>query len=258
MPHFQVVLGGEWEHNAGSYGLPVVAIPSKNIPRSGDSPDGAIRRRPHERRDVQGFREAHRQSRAEKHARRSRASRPPIHDRSFFSDWGDPREYTLEDIGRANARERWCPRWNSIWPPPNAKCSRRRWRWKRARSSRRADRAYRSMLRRREGAGEDRIFDHFGRSRRKSSPNFARDFTTRRNSSIRSRAGNSRNTFSPRTKRSQRRQAAVHAGLDALPDRRSAAFHRRRAQLLQPHGNRGEPCNGGERAAASGACSTST
>ena len=32
VPHFQVVLGGEWTHNAGSYGLPVVAIPSKNIP----------------------------------------------------------------------------------------------------------------------------------------------------------------------------------------------------------------------------------
>ena len=32
MPHFQVVLGGEWEHNAGTYGMPVVAIPSKNIP----------------------------------------------------------------------------------------------------------------------------------------------------------------------------------------------------------------------------------
>ena len=33
VPHFQVVLGGEWEHNGGSYGLPVVAIPSKNIPQ---------------------------------------------------------------------------------------------------------------------------------------------------------------------------------------------------------------------------------
>ena len=32
VPHFQVVLGGEWENNAGSYGLPVVAVPSKNIP----------------------------------------------------------------------------------------------------------------------------------------------------------------------------------------------------------------------------------
>ena len=33
VPHFQVVLGGEWESNAGSYGLPVVAVPSKNIPQ---------------------------------------------------------------------------------------------------------------------------------------------------------------------------------------------------------------------------------
>src|SRR5439155_5918717 len=32
VPHFQVVLGGEWTNNAGSYGLPMIAIPSKNIP----------------------------------------------------------------------------------------------------------------------------------------------------------------------------------------------------------------------------------
>src|SRR5437899_7835458 len=34
VPHFQVVLGGEWSHNAGSYGLPVMAIPSKHIPEA--------------------------------------------------------------------------------------------------------------------------------------------------------------------------------------------------------------------------------
>ena len=32
VPHFQVVLGGEWTHNAESYGMPVMAIPSKHIP----------------------------------------------------------------------------------------------------------------------------------------------------------------------------------------------------------------------------------
>src|SRR5208337_2479597 len=26
-------------------------------------------------------------------------ARPPAGDRSFFSDWGDPREYSLEDMG---------------------------------------------------------------------------------------------------------------------------------------------------------------
>ena len=33
VPHFQVVLGGNWEGNAASFGLPMVAIPSKNIPK---------------------------------------------------------------------------------------------------------------------------------------------------------------------------------------------------------------------------------
>ena len=32
VPHFQVVLGGQWTNNGGSYGLPIGAIPSKNIP----------------------------------------------------------------------------------------------------------------------------------------------------------------------------------------------------------------------------------
>src|SRR5258707_1967255 len=32
VPHFQGLLGGEWDNNGCSYGLPVIAIPSKNIP----------------------------------------------------------------------------------------------------------------------------------------------------------------------------------------------------------------------------------
>ena len=32
VPHFQVVLGGQWSDNAGAYGLPMGAVPSKNIP----------------------------------------------------------------------------------------------------------------------------------------------------------------------------------------------------------------------------------
>ena len=32
MPHFQVVLGGRWRDNAGSYGLAVGAVPSKTVP----------------------------------------------------------------------------------------------------------------------------------------------------------------------------------------------------------------------------------
>ena len=32
VPHFQVVLGGMWQENAGSYGLAVGAVPSKSVP----------------------------------------------------------------------------------------------------------------------------------------------------------------------------------------------------------------------------------
>ena len=32
VPHFQVLLGGKWRDNAGSYGLAIGSVPSKNVP----------------------------------------------------------------------------------------------------------------------------------------------------------------------------------------------------------------------------------
>ncbi len=32
VPHFQLVIGGQWENNAGSYGLAIGAVPSKRVP----------------------------------------------------------------------------------------------------------------------------------------------------------------------------------------------------------------------------------
>ncbi|MFQ5592142.1 MAG: nitrite/sulfite reductase, partial [Phycisphaerae bacterium] len=46
VPHFQVVLGGQWEDNGGSYGLPVIAIPSKRVPDALDRiTDNSLRMR---------------------------------------------------------------------------------------------------------------------------------------------------------------------------------------------------------------------
>jgi hypothetical protein len=56
VPHFQVVLGGQWTNNAGSYGLPMVAIPSKNIP-------DLVERKPQARRKLSAIHQAHLQSR---------------------------------------------------------------------------------------------------------------------------------------------------------------------------------------------------
>ena len=99
VPHFQVVLGGEWEHNGGSYGLPVVAIPSKNIPQVVTR---LTERYAAGRTKGESFKEfVKRIGKAELKRMMEDLTRPPADpsDRSFFSDWGDPREYSLGDMG---------------------------------------------------------------------------------------------------------------------------------------------------------------
>jgi sulfite reductase (ferredoxin) len=97
VPHFQVVLGGEWEHNAGSYGLPVAAVPSKNIPK-------VVRRLTERylagRTSGETFKDfVKRTGKVEMKNMLDDLTKPPTTDRSFFSDWGDPREYSLSDHG---------------------------------------------------------------------------------------------------------------------------------------------------------------
>ena len=99
VPHFQVVLGGEWEHNGGSYGLPVIAIPSKNIP---EVVSRLTDRYAADRNDGENFKDfIKRIGKVELKKILEDLARPPADpsDRSFFSDWGDPREYSLGDMG---------------------------------------------------------------------------------------------------------------------------------------------------------------
>lgn len=99
VPHFQLVLGADWTHNAGAYGLPVMAIPSKNIPE--------IVTRLTEwyvtaRKNGEAFQEfIKRIGKAELKSKLEDLTRLPADqtDRSYFSDWGDPREYSLGDLG---------------------------------------------------------------------------------------------------------------------------------------------------------------
>jgi len=96
VPHFQVVLGGEWEHNGGSYGLPVAAIPSKNIPKVVTRLTGRHVEGRNRGESFQDF--VKRIGKMELKSLLDDLARPPAGDRSFFSDWGDPREYSLEDM----------------------------------------------------------------------------------------------------------------------------------------------------------------
>ena len=99
VPHFQVVLGGEWDNNGGSYGLPVIAIPSKNIP---EVVTRLTDRYAANRQKGEKFKDfIKRMGKVELKQILEDLARPPADpsDRSFFSDWGDPREYSLSDMG---------------------------------------------------------------------------------------------------------------------------------------------------------------
>ena len=99
VPHFQVVLGGQWQENAGSYGLAVGAVPSKAIPEVLD----AITDRYVQERD-RGEKFQDWVARLGKKEMRGMLTRymevPPYETHSeYYTDWGDPREFTMGDLG---------------------------------------------------------------------------------------------------------------------------------------------------------------
>jgi sulfite reductase (ferredoxin) len=99
VPHFQVVLGGEWTNNAGSFGLGLGAVPSKRIP---EVVDRVTERFVRERASGEGFQ-----------AFIKRIGKSKIREMlvdlmdvptfeaepDLFYDWSDPRGYTTGDIG---------------------------------------------------------------------------------------------------------------------------------------------------------------
>ena len=99
VPHFQVVLGGEWTNNAGSYGLAVGSVPSKAIPALLDA---LTEKFVQERNDGEVFKDwVARLGKKEMRAFIEPFMKVPDRgdDPSYYSDWGDPREFTIGDMG---------------------------------------------------------------------------------------------------------------------------------------------------------------
>lgn len=99
VPHFQVVLGGQWHENAGSFGLAVGAIPSKAIP---DALDAILARYAEDRQRGESFQAwIARLGKKEIKVLLEPFTTVPDYavDPTVYSDWGDPREFTLGDIG---------------------------------------------------------------------------------------------------------------------------------------------------------------
>ena len=99
VPHFQVVLGGQWTENAAAYGLATVAVPSKRVPEAVDRITDfyVAEREPEE--SFQVF--IKRTGKAKIRALLQDLTKVPAYaeDSSHYSDWGDPREYSLGDMG---------------------------------------------------------------------------------------------------------------------------------------------------------------
>ncbi len=99
VPHFQVMLGGKWLENAGSYGLAIGAIPSKAIP---DVVTRLTDRFVKEKQSSDTFQTWCQRigKKALKEMIEDLAAVPPhAQNPDFYTDWGDPRAYSIGDLG---------------------------------------------------------------------------------------------------------------------------------------------------------------
>ncbi len=99
VPHFQVVLGGQWQNNAGSYGLAIGAVPSKRIPETVDRITGRFLADKQAGESFQAY--VKRIGKAACKTMLEDLMVVPEHDAApdMYVDWADAREYTIGDIG---------------------------------------------------------------------------------------------------------------------------------------------------------------
>ena len=99
VPHFQVMLGGKWLENGGSYGLALGAVPSKNIPKLVER---IANRFVAEKQNGESFQQfCQRVGKKSLKETVDQFTLVPSHDvdPSFYSDWGDPRQFSIGDLG---------------------------------------------------------------------------------------------------------------------------------------------------------------
>ena len=99
VPHFQVVLGGEWTHNAGSYGLAMGAVPAKRIPEVVERLTGRYVAEREKNESFKAF--VQRIGKIQIKGMLDDLTKIPAHDAdpTLYTDWGDSREFTIGDIG---------------------------------------------------------------------------------------------------------------------------------------------------------------
>jgi sulfite reductase (ferredoxin) len=99
VPHFQVVLGGQWEENAGSYGLAIGAVPSKRIPEAVDRITSRYLAERAGEESFQAFIKRIGKAECKKMLEDLTPVPPHEEDASYYTDWHDAREFTIGDMG---------------------------------------------------------------------------------------------------------------------------------------------------------------
>jgi sulfite reductase (ferredoxin) len=99
VPHFQVMLGGQWVENGGSYALAMGSVPSKAIPKLVTALTDRFIAQRHADESFQAW--CGRIGKKELKAILEPFVPVPAHkdDASYYTDWGDPREFTIGDLG---------------------------------------------------------------------------------------------------------------------------------------------------------------
>ena len=100
VPHFQVVLGGKWTDNAGEFGLAMGAIPSKNIPKVVIKlTEYYVENRKEITESFQEFYSKMKKIDIKSIINEFTEIPPYLENADFYTDWGDPRVFTLGDMG---------------------------------------------------------------------------------------------------------------------------------------------------------------
>jgi sulfite reductase (ferredoxin) len=99
VPHFQVMLGGMWSKNAGSYALAMGSVPSKRIPELVSALTDRYVAERQSNETFQLFCQRIGKKALKEIVDKFTAVPPHNVDASFYSDWGDPREFTIGDMG---------------------------------------------------------------------------------------------------------------------------------------------------------------
>ena len=98
VPHFQVILGGRWDQNAGSYGLGIGSVPARVVPEALERITTFF---VSERQAGENFQDFVARV-GKKHLRSSVEDlmQVPTYEEgsSYYSDWGDPREFSIGDL----------------------------------------------------------------------------------------------------------------------------------------------------------------